>query len=65
VWLLNASQCEEGRVVQGTNQPTSRSWWAAYHITTEAAVTKLMFVFGQRSAPAELLMQDLRGEITP
>ena len=37
-------------------------------ITTEAAVTKLMFVLGlglDEARTRELLSQDLRGEITP
>ena len=71
VWLLNVSQCEEGRVVQGKYE-TSAAFAelgivGGEDITSEAAVTKLMFVLGlglgeQRTR--ELLSQDLRGEIT-
>ena len=72
VWLLNVSQCEDGRVVQGTYE-TSSSFAelgivGGDDITTEAAVTKLMFVLGLGLGEArtrELLGQDLRGEITP
>ena len=72
VWLLNVSQCEEGRVVQGKYE-TSATFAelgivGGDDITTEAAVTKLMFVLGlglSDDRTRQLLMQDLRGEITP
>ncbi|WP_046245739.1 asparaginase [Hymenobacter terrenus] len=72
VWLLNVSQCEEGRVVQGKYETSS--YFAGLgvvggdDITTEAAVTKLMFVLGLglgEERTRKLLTQDLRGEITP
>jgi L-asparaginase len=72
VWLLNVSQCEEGRVVQGKYETSSHFAQMGIiggdDITTEAAVTKLMFVLGLglgEERTRELLMQDLRGEITP
>jgi len=71
VWLLNVSQCEEGRVVQGKYETSARFTELGIvggdDITTEAAVTKLMFVLGLglgEEDTRQLLMQDLRGEIT-
>ena len=71
VYLLNVSQCEEGRVVQGHYETSARLAGLGViggdDITTEAAITKLMFVLGLARNEVEtrqLLSQDLRGEIT-
>lgn len=72
VWLLNVSQCVEGRVVQGKYETSAALIGLGVvggdDITTEAAVTKLMFVLGlglDDTRTRQLLGQDLRGEITP
>ncbi len=72
VYLLNVSQCEEGRVIQGRYETSARLTALGViggdDITSEAAITKLMFVLGLGLGETEtrrLLSQDLRGEITP
>jgi L-asparaginase len=71
VYLLNVSQCEEGRVLQGRYETSAHlsglGILGGDDITVEAAITKLMFVLGLNQKPEvtrHLLTQDLRGEIT-
>jgi len=72
IHLLNVSQCEEGRVVQGRYETSAHlrelGVLGGDDITSEAAITKLMFVLGLglgEDDTRRLLTQDLRGEITP
>jgi L-asparaginase len=69
--ILNVSQCDEGNVNQGLYE-TSRyleemGIIGGADITTEAAITKLMFVLALNlpaSETRQLLKQNLRGEIS-
>ena len=69
--LVNATQCVGGRVEQG-RYVTSKAFVdmgvvSAHDMTVEAAVTKLMFLFGQGLSPeavAKAFTADMCGELT-
>jgi L-asparaginase len=69
--VFNVSQCDGGRVLQGTYQ-TSRKLQkigvvSGSDITTEAAITKMMYLFGRNESSERVkfnLEQELCGEMT-
>jgi L-asparaginase len=70
--ILNVSQCNGGRVIQGryhTSKDLKRiGVLSGSDITTEAAVTKMMFLLGNESDDAEIrkkLVLPIAGEMSP
>ncbi|MCE3225835.1 MAG: 1-alkyl-2-acetylglycerophosphocholine esterase [Bacteroidetes bacterium] len=69
--VLNITQCLEGRVVQGMYETSSHlkklGVVGGADLTFESAITKLMFLLGQKLGNAQikkLLQTNLRGELT-
>jgi L-asparaginase len=70
--ILNITQCNEGSVIQGMYETSSHlkklGVVGGADLTFEAAVTKLMFLLGQKlrgDQIKKLLQANLRGELTP
>jgi L-asparaginase len=69
--IYNVSQCDGGRVLQGHYQTSSRlkeiGISSGSDITTEAAITKMMFLLGQESEPERIkyrMENDICGEMS-
>ena len=69
--IFNVSQCDGGRVTQGQYKTSTAlaqlGVLSGADCTAEAAITKLMFVFGQSDDPGvcrTLLTMPLRGEMS-
>jgi L-asparaginase len=68
---VNVSQCDGGRVLQGHYQTSSElksiGITSGSDITTEAAITKLMFLLGQETEPQRVkyrMEQSICGEMS-
>lgn len=69
--IFNVTQCHEGKVIQGMYETSARlkkiGVVSGHDITFESAVTKLMFLLGQKlpaNKTKELLETNLRGEMS-
>lgn len=69
--ILNITQCAEGSVIQGKYETSSQlkkiGVIGGSDLTFESAVTKLMFLLGQKLSSSQLkksLQSNLRGELT-